>query len=104
MKTNYEEARDKLTTTELNKLKSAAINKNGTKLRIIKENVQDEELAHELFLSTAQKNKIRNVFDSKMLKDVKCLKTLFSKMIQLGGCLGNKTGNTICKSSKKNTK
>ena len=104
MKTNYEEARDKLTTTELNKLKSAAINKNGTKLRIIKENVQDEELAHELFLSTAQKNKIRNVFASKMLKDVKCLKTLFSKMMQLGGCLGNKKGNTICKSSKKNTK
>ena len=47
---NYEEARVELTNTKLNKLKSAAKNKTGTILRIIKKNSQDEELRHELFL------------------------------------------------------
>ena len=40
---NYEEAIVKLTNTQLNKLKSAAKNKTGTILRIIKEKFQDEE-------------------------------------------------------------
>ena len=37
---NYEEAKVKLTNTQLNKLDSAAKNKTGTILRINKENVQ----------------------------------------------------------------
>ena len=49
---SYEEARVKLTNTQLNKLKSAAKNKTGTTLRITKKNFQDEELPHELFLTT----------------------------------------------------
>ena len=49
---NYEEAKVKLTSNHLNKLKSAAKNKTGTTLRI---NVQGEELSHELFLTTRQK-------------------------------------------------
>ena len=40
---NYEEARVKLTNTQLNKLKFAAKNKTGTILRITKKNLQDEE-------------------------------------------------------------
>ena len=47
---NYQEARVKLTNTQLNKLKSAAKNKTGTILRSNKKNVENEELAHELFL------------------------------------------------------
>ena len=39
---NYEEARVKLTNTQLNKLKSAARNKTRTTLRINKKNLQDE--------------------------------------------------------------
>ena len=49
---NYEEARVKLTNTQLNKLKSAAKNETGTTLRITKKNFQGEELIHELFLTT----------------------------------------------------
>ena len=39
------------------KIKSAANNKTGTTLRIIKKNFQDEDLPHELFLTTRQKTK-----------------------------------------------
>ena len=55
--TNYEEARVKLTNTQLNKSKSAAINKTGTTLRITKKNFQDEELPLELFLTKNQNKK-----------------------------------------------
>ena len=47
---SYEEARVKLTNTQLNKLKSAAKNNTGTTLRISKKNFQDEKLPHGLFL------------------------------------------------------
>ena len=55
---NYEEARMKLTNTQLRKLKSAAKNKTGTRLRVTKKKFQDEELPHEFFLATT-KNEIR---------------------------------------------
>ena len=51
---NYAETRVKLANTELNKFKSVAKNKTRTKLRITKENFQDEELPHELFLTRRQ--------------------------------------------------
>ena len=50
--TNYQEARVKLTNTQLNKLKSAAKNKTGTILGFNKKNVEDEGLSHKLFLTT----------------------------------------------------
>ena len=56
---NYQ-VRDKLTNTQLNKLKSAAKNKTGIILRLNKKNFEDEELEHELFLTTKQTTKIRN--------------------------------------------
>ena len=62
----YQEARVKLTNIQLNKLKSAAKNKTGTILRLNKKNFEDEELPHELFLTTRQTTKIRNVFANKM--------------------------------------
>ena len=51
---SYEEARFKPRNTQLNKPKSAAINKTRTILRRTKKNAQDEELPHELFLTTRQ--------------------------------------------------
>ena len=48
---NYEEARVKLTNTQLKKLNSAAKNKT----RVIQKNFQDKELPHELFLTTRKK-------------------------------------------------
>ena len=46
---NYQEARVKLTNTQLNKLKYAAKNTTGTILRINKKKFQCEELPHKLF-------------------------------------------------------
>ena len=68
---NCQEARIKITNTQLNKLKSAAKHNTGTTLKITKENFQDEELHQKLFLSTRQKSKIRNVFDNNMSIDIK---------------------------------
>ena len=53
---NYQEARVKSTNTQLNKLKSAAKNKTGTKLRVNTKNFEDEELLHELFLAKKTNN------------------------------------------------
>ena len=43
-----------LTNTQFNKLKYAAKNKRGTTLRLNKKSFEDEELPHELFLTTRQ--------------------------------------------------
>ena len=52
MITSYQEARVKLTNTQLNKLKSTAKNKTVTILRLNKKKIEDEELRHELFLTS----------------------------------------------------
>ena len=49
---NYQEARVKLTNTQLNKLKSAAKNKTEKILRVNKKSFEDEELPHDLYLTT----------------------------------------------------
>ena len=86
---NYQEARSKLTNTQLNKLKSAAKHKIGTKLRLNKRNVEDKELPHEFFLTTRQTTKIRNVFANNMSTDIKFSKTQISKIIQSDGVFGS---------------
>ena len=69
-KTNYQEARVKLTNTQLNKLKSATKHETRTILRKNKKKIQDEELPHELFLTTRQITKIRNAFAKNRLTDI----------------------------------
>ena len=49
---NYQEKRVKLTNAQLNKLKSTAKNKIGAILRLNKKRFENEELPHELFLTT----------------------------------------------------
>ena len=66
MMENYQEARVKLINSQLNKLKSAAKNKTGTILRKTQKNLEDEELSHELFLTTRQRAKIKNTFANNM--------------------------------------
>ena len=90
---NYQEARVKLTNTQLNKLKSAAKNKTGTILRLNKKNFEDKELSHELFLTTRQTTKIRNAFANNMLTDIKFGKAHISKIIKSGGSFGSWLGN-----------
>ena len=60
--TNYQEARVKLTNTQLSKLKYVAKKKTVTILRLHKKNFEEEELPHELFLTTRQTLKLRNAF------------------------------------------
>ena len=90
---NYEEARIKLTTIQLHKLKFPAKNKTRTTLRITKENFEDEELPQELFLTTRQKIKTWNAFGNNMLTDIKLSQTLLTKTIHSGGFLGNMMSN-----------
>ena len=82
---NYEEAKVKLTNTQLSKLKSVAKNKIVTTLRTTKKNLQDEELSHELFLTTRQTTKVRNLFSNNISTDIKLSKVQLSKMIHSGG-------------------
>ena len=63
---SYQEARLKLKNTQLNKLKSAAKNRIGAILRLNKKTFEDEELPHELFVTTRQTTKIRNAFANNM--------------------------------------
>ena len=98
---NYEEARVKLTNTQLNKLKSAAKNKTRTTLQITKKNFQYEELPHELFLTTSQKTKIRNTFTNNMSTDKKLSTAQLSKIIQSGGFLGKTLPNEMTNLGKK---
>ena len=70
-----------LTNAQLNKLKSAAKNKTGTILRVNKKNFQDKELPPELFLTTRQTTKIRNVFANNISTDIKLSKAQISKII-----------------------
>ena len=63
---SYQEAKLKLKNTQLNKLKSAAKNRTGAILRLNKKTFEDEELPHELFVTTRQTTKIRNAFANNM--------------------------------------
>ena len=68
--TNYQDARIKLTNTQLNKLKSAAKNQTRTILRINKKNFEDEQFPHELFLITRQTTKIRKTLANNTSADI----------------------------------
>ena len=86
---NYQESRVKLTNTQLDKVKSAAKNKTGTILRLNKKNFEDEDLPHELFLTTRQTTKIINISANNMPTDIRLNNAQISKIIQSGGSLGS---------------
>ena len=64
---NYDEARVKLSNTQLSKLKNAAKNKTGISLIITKKNIQDAESSPSLFLTKWQKTKTKNAYDNNLL-------------------------------------
>ena len=103
MMANYEEAGVKLTNTQLNKLKSAAKSKNETILKTSMKNLQNDELIHELFLTTRQRTKIRNAFANNMSINIKLGKAQLSKIIKSGEFLGKTLGNKMGNSNKDNT-
>ena len=61
---NYQEVRVNLTNSQLNKLNI---------------DFEDEELPHELLLTTRQKTKIRNAFANNMSTDIKLSKLKYLK-------------------------
>ena len=93
--TNYQEARVKLTNTQLKKLKSTVKNKTSKILRLNKKNFEDEEVPHELFLITRNATKIRNAFANIMSIDMKLIKTQISKIIQSGEYFGFLSANLV---------
>ena len=74
----------KLADTQLKKLKTAVRNKTGTTLRISLKMFNEHNLPHELLLTTRQKTKLRNGFNSNMSTDLKLSKSHISKIIQSG--------------------
>ena len=90
---NYQEAKLKLTNTQLNKLTSEAKNKTGTISRLNKKRFEDKELPHQLFLTARQTTKIRNAFANNMSTDTKLSKAQRSKIIQSGGSFSSWLGN-----------
>ena len=66
----------------MNKLKSAAINQTEITLRMNIKMFNRNNLPRELLLTTRQKTKSRNAFNSNMSTDIKLSKTQISKIIQ----------------------
>ena len=52
----------------------------------------ENDLPHELLLTTRQKTKLRNAFNNNMSTDLKLSKAQISKIIQSGGFLGRLLG------------
>ena len=88
----YQEARVKLSNTQLNKLKYAVKNKIGTILRLISKKFEDKELPHELLLISRQTTKIKNVFANNMSTNIR-RKYQIPKITQSRGSFGSWLGN-----------
>ena len=88
----YNTVNDKLSDSQLNKLKSAGKNKQGTILRMNARMLSANNLPHELLLTTRQTTKLRNAIENKILTDIKFSKAQISKIIQSGGFLGKVLG------------
>ena len=94
----------KLSNLQLNKLKSAAKNKQGTTLRIGAKMFNGNNLPHELLLTTRQITKLRNNIENNLQTDIKLSKAQIFKLIQSGGFLRKilgpllKTGLPLLKS------
>ena len=74
---------------QLKKLKTAVENKTGTTLKINLKMLHGNNLPHEFLLTTRQKTKLKNAFNSNVSTDLKHCKAQISKIIQSGGFLGS---------------
>ena len=84
----YSKLNVKLSDTQLKTLKTAVKNKTGTTLRMSLKMLDENDLPHELLLTTRQKVKLRNAFNNNMPTGIKLSKDQISKIIQSGGFLG----------------
>ena len=77
----YRKVNAKLSNTQLKKLKTAVKDKTGKTLRISLKMFAGNDLPHELLLTTRQKMKLKNAFNSNMLTDLTLFKIQISKII-----------------------
>ena len=106
--TQYNRVNVKLSTSQLNKLKSAIKNENDVVIRLslnmIGHSNDKSNFPHELLLTNRQVSSIRKAFSNNSSVDIKFSKAQLSKMIQSGGFLGKllgpllKTGLPLMKS------
>ena len=100
----YNTVNVKLSNSQLNRLKSTAKNKQGTTLRMNAKMFNENNLPHELLLTTRQTAKLRNTIKNNLQIYIKLTKAQISKIIQSGGFLGKilgpllKTGLPLLKS------
>ena len=83
----YSKVNVKLTDRQLTQLKTAV--KNTTTLRMSLKMFDGNDLPHELLLTTSQKTKLRNAFNSSMSTDLQLSKPQISKIIHPGEFLGS---------------
>ena len=88
----YNTVNAKLSKSQLNKLKSAVKNKQGTTLRINARMFNSDNLPHELLLTTRQTTKLRNAIENNRSTDIKLSKAQMFRIIQSGGFLGKPLG------------
>ena len=92
----YNRVSVKLSTSQLNKLKSAITNENEVAIRLSSSMIGDSNdetnFPHELLLTDRQVSSIRKAFANNSSVDIKFSKTQLSKMIQSGGFLGKLLG------------
>ena len=106
--TQYNKINIKLSTSQLNKLKSAIKNETEVIIRIspnmIGDSNDETNFPHELLLTDRQVSTIHKAFSNNSSANIKFSKTQLSKMTQSGGFLGRlvcrllKTGLTLIKS------
>ena len=84
----YTKINCKLTNVQLNKLKKAVKSNKGASLRLGIKNFNEDELPHELLLTTRQNTKLRNAINNNLAIDIKLSKAQIKKIIQSGGFLG----------------
>ena len=82
----------KLSNSQLNKLKTAVKNRQGTILRMDTRMLSANNLPHEFLLTIIQTTKITNAIENNMSTDIKLSKTQISKIIQSRGFLGKLLG------------
>ena len=94
--TQYNRVNVKLSTSQLNKLKSAIKNENDVVVRLFLNMIDDSNnkgnFSHELLLTNRQVSSIRNAFANNSSVDIKFSKAQLLKMIQSGGFLGTLLG------------
>ena len=100
----YNTLNTELSNSQLNKLKYAVKNKQGTTLRMNARMFNGNSLPRELLLTIRQTTRLRNAIENNMSTDKKLSKAQISEIIQSGEILGKilgpllKTGLSLLKS------